>query len=1068
MADEKLKVAGIKLKIDGAAAFAGNLDKINSRLKINSAELRKVGSQYQNNEKSIEGLTAKQKALQNSLDTQKKKTRELNDILDGTIKKYGENSAKVERVKSDIARSEAAEASFEAQLRETNDLIADQSNKLKNLGKKLDEGGSKIEKFGEKTSKVGGKLTTGLTLPIAALGTAAGKMWLDFDKTAAKVETIMDKNVMSADEMKQGILDSANEIGYAAEEYANAVYEALSAGVKTEDAISFVKDAAKLSEAGYTSLTKAVDIQTTAMNAYNMSAEEAAHTSDILILTQNKGKTTVDALADSMGKVIPTAKNVNVELDQVGVAYSVMTAKGIKTENATTYLNSMLNELSKSSSKASKVLKKETGSSFSELMEKGYSVADALQIISDAASKNGKSLNEMFGSAEASKAALSLVSQEGMTFNDVLKEFNESAGITDSSFETMQTDGVKLTKEIARLKNEAMELGKELTPIVTAATDGLKGITTWFGKLSDEEKKTAVKTLAFVAAAGPVVSIGGKIIKTGGTVVKTVGKMADAFTKSGKAASAMADGTEAASAATSGLSASTGLFALVAAAGAITIHTFYSGIKEVSDNIKELDERLRTAGGTLDADREKVEAVASEFSGLNAEFVMSEETAYKIDNGIEKAQEKIIKIAEHAAEKSRGITQKEYEEISKLIGMIDSYTDKKLEAYNTQQAAIKAMASRDYDMTDEKALEYRGSALETYNTALEIAEKTRINLYNTAQKTYETAQTAYKNKEISQEELATAESEYRKTLDTVDDNYSKACESIQKQYADTLAIILERYTKANIVGSETSKALYTLIDSENTYWDKMEKYEDTIWEGLLSSKAATQNITELAGDAFTEENGKTVAALINMANDVDLYGGELGENSERLVNTIIEAFDKLPEETKKTMKSAMEGAIKGLEDKQPELYKKSTSIANGVIARMNKALEINSPSRVTRRMFQGVDEGAIYGLKDKEQELYSQGEKLGVGTAAAISRGYSSKAVNIGTLADLYPTVSRAGAAYSSSRTYNSTYSNDTYDSGIHIGTLNVNGASGTGALISELETIEYARREQARSRGER
>ena len=42
MADEKLKVAGIKLKIDGAATFSDNLNKINSRLKTNSAELKKV------------------------------------------------------------------------------------------------------------------------------------------------------------------------------------------------------------------------------------------------------------------------------------------------------------------------------------------------------------------------------------------------------------------------------------------------------------------------------------------------------------------------------------------------------------------------------------------------------------------------------------------------------------------------------------------------------------------------------------------------------------------------------------------------------------------------------------------------------------------------------------------------------------------------------------------------------------------------------------------------------------------------------------------------------------------
>ena len=48
-----------------------------------------------------------------------------------------------------------------------------------------------------------------------------------------------------------------------------------------------------------------------------------------------------------MGKVIPTAKANNVQLDQVCTAYADMTAKGIATAESTTYLNSMLNELGK-------------------------------------------------------------------------------------------------------------------------------------------------------------------------------------------------------------------------------------------------------------------------------------------------------------------------------------------------------------------------------------------------------------------------------------------------------------------------------------------------------------------------------------------------------------------------------------------------------------------------------------------------------------------------------------------------------------------------------------------------
>lgn len=1024
MADEKLKVAGIKLKIDGAATFSDNLNKINSRLKTNSSELKKVQAQYKGNEKSIEGLTAKQKALQSSLDAQKKKTGELKDVLAETTEEYGENSKEVERVKSAVAQSEAAEAGLEAQLRETNEQLKEQEKSLNNTGKELQQTGEKIEKFGEKTAKVGSKLTTGLTLPIAALGTAAGKMWLDFDKTAAKVETIMDKNVMSADEMKQGILDAANEIGYAAEEYANAVYEALSAGVKTEDAISFVKDAAKLSEAGYTSLTKAVDIQTTAMNAYNMSADEAAHISDVLILTQNKGKTTVDALADSMGKVIPTAKNANVSIDQLGVAYSVMTAKGIKTENTTTYLNSMLNELSKSSSNASKVLKNETGSSFSELMKKGYSVADALQIISDAASKSGKSLNEIFGSAEASKAALTLVSEEGINFNAVLEEFNQSVGITNTSFETMQTDSVKLEKEVARLKNELMEFGKELTPVVSGATNVLSKLTDWFSKLTDSEKQAVVKTLAFTAAVGPVVSVGGKLIKTGGTVVKTVGNLVTGLGNLQKTTVA-----------------SFGAVSAVLAGAAV----LYANNKKKLEEYAESVSRITTAMSDFQSGVDSATSVLSGFDNTMSSSQISE-----IDDSIVEAENKILAISETAAAESRKITDAEAEEINRLIGMIDSYCAEKISAYTEQQDVVAAMINNETSMTVTAAQTYIASAADAYNQILSQAQQQRTEMYAEAKG----------DKTLQQE----ADQIYNETVNAAMEKYGNSLDAVaQKYYTQNIATD-ESILKIN----ELAKAAQEAQKAYDDYAASEGMSYDTLTTEYLDAVNETQYALEKALKGLSDDQAAAFGNYIAMAAEAEVYTGKAQTQAASLVDEVATAMEGLPKETKQTFTDAMQGALDGLKSKEPALYKKATSIANGVASRMKKALEVNSPSRVTRRLFRYVDDGAIYGLKDKEQELYSQAEKLGTGTAAAISRGYSSRAVNIGTLTDLYPTVNRASAAYSSNRTYNSTYSNDTYDSGIHIGTLNVNGGSETGTLISELETIEYARREQARSRGER
>ena len=89
----------------------------------------------------------------------------------------------------------------------------------------------------------------------------------------------------------------------------------------------------------------------------------------MLIQTQNLGKTTVAELSSSMGKVIPTANAYHVQFDQLCTGYAKMTANGVATAESTTYMNSMLNELGKSGTTVSDILKEKTGKSFAELME---------------------------------------------------------------------------------------------------------------------------------------------------------------------------------------------------------------------------------------------------------------------------------------------------------------------------------------------------------------------------------------------------------------------------------------------------------------------------------------------------------------------------------------------------------------------------------------------------------------------------------------------------------------------------------------------------------------------------
>ena len=98
----------------------------------------------------------------------------------------------------------------------------------------------------------------------------------------------------------------------------------------------------KLAKGGFTDGAKAVDVLTTAINGYGLQAEDATRVSDLLITTQNLGKTTVDELASSMGPVIKMADNANFSIGELSAAYALMTKNGIATAESGTYLKQML------------------------------------------------------------------------------------------------------------------------------------------------------------------------------------------------------------------------------------------------------------------------------------------------------------------------------------------------------------------------------------------------------------------------------------------------------------------------------------------------------------------------------------------------------------------------------------------------------------------------------------------------------------------------------------------------------------------------------------------------------
>lgn len=277
-----------------------------------------------------------------------------------------------------------------------------------------------------------------------------------YETEVAKVGTIADTSKVSIEDLKGQITDLSGTMGIAAGDLAEATYQAISAGQDTGDAVAFAGQAAKLAAAGFTSSSSAVDILTTALNAYGLEADQAGHVSDVLLTTQNLGKTSVDELSASMGRVIPLAAAYKVNVENLSSGLAIMTANGIATAEATTYTKSMLNELGDTGSTVGKILQKETGQGFAELMDSGQSLGDVLQVLYDSVGGDATKFAALWSSVEAGTGALSLANSGAEKFNDVLAQMENSSGATETAYTTM-TD--TMAHRMESLKTNAANLG---------------------------------------------------------------------------------------------------------------------------------------------------------------------------------------------------------------------------------------------------------------------------------------------------------------------------------------------------------------------------------------------------------------------------------------------------------------------------------------------------------------------------------------------------------------------------------------------------------------------------------
>lgn len=547
LADSTKQINSLQSKIDGYQKASGAIERNRGKLTQLTAEHDRLQAELQETAQrkralqrametaEAEGNIEDYKRLQNELSATGREHDRLREKLNG-------NKSQIQQTTATIEDQERALDSLGRELREAGvntDDLEGANQRLQKSYDKLKTSQANLQRLNEEQNRIKESISgtkTQLLGTVGAFSAVAAALYAgpvqaaqSYETALAKVSTIADTQAVPLEKFSQEILALSNSTGVAATAIAEDVYNAISAGQASGDAVNFVTNSTMLAKAGFAETSQTLDVLTTILNAYGMSADKVGTVSDMLVQIQNKGKVTVGELSSVMGKIIPTANSYNVSLEQLGATYAIMTSKGIAAAETTTYANSMLNEMGKSGTTADKALRQAAGKGFADLMASGMSLGDVLAILQTEAEKSGKTIADMFGSAEAGKAAVSLLSGGVDGFNASVAEMVNSTGMTQEAFEKMAgTTEDKMAKAKNSITNLGIVLGQNLLPIVGNVADKVAVLVTKVAEFAQENPKLVQTVLKVAAglAAFKIAGLGAKLgflhIKSGFTTAKIV------------------------------------------------------------------------------------------------------------------------------------------------------------------------------------------------------------------------------------------------------------------------------------------------------------------------------------------------------------------------------------------------------------------------------------------------------------------------------------------------------------------------------------------------------------------
>ena len=351
-------------------------------------------------------------------------------------------------------------------INEMEKAVAGFKKSLENVSKSLE----KLENAGKKMATFGAAITA----PFAGAAYAAA----DFDKAMDEAATLVDMKLSEFRRLyDKQILQLAKETGQAPAIVARAFYQALSAGLKPDEAVKFLRDAGKSAIGGVSDIFTATDFFTTIRNAYHMTAKEFSKAKDVVFATIKLGKTTFQELAANFQYAGATAASAGVKFAELQAVVAELTAMGISTSRAYTGVGYAIENLVSPTDQAKKAFEK-LGIEVNAVTLKKEGLIGTFEKIQKALQTlpeemRSEYISKIFGSMEAQNIFKAFLTAPEK-FKEVYGEILNSTGAADRAFEKMaKSASFKFSQMKASMQTLAISIGTLLLPPLNTLVETL-------------------------------------------------------------------------------------------------------------------------------------------------------------------------------------------------------------------------------------------------------------------------------------------------------------------------------------------------------------------------------------------------------------------------------------------------------------------------------------------------------------------------------------------------------------------------------------------------------------------